>query len=99
MAFVPISKDLTKVKNKVAFNLTRRQLICFGCGGIIGVPLYLFTKDVIGNTAALFMMIAVMLPFFFFGIYEKDGVPAERVLLNIVRAKLFCPAVQKLLTL
>jgi hypothetical protein len=94
MAYVPISRDLTKVKNKVAFNLTPRQLICFGCGGIIGVPLFLVTKDVIGNTTALFALIAVMLPFFFFGIYEKDGVPAEKVLLNIIRAKFFCPAIR-----
>ena len=29
MAFVPVPKDLSKVKTKVAFNLTKRQLICF----------------------------------------------------------------------
>ena len=39
MPFVPVPKDLTKVKNKVAFNLTPRQLLCFGGGGLIGVPL------------------------------------------------------------
>ena len=32
MAYVPVPKDLTKVKTKVAFNLTKRQLVCFGCG-------------------------------------------------------------------
>ena len=26
MAYVPVPKDLTKVKTKVAFNLTKRQL-------------------------------------------------------------------------
>ena len=30
IAYVTISKDLTKVKSKVLFGLTRRQLICFG---------------------------------------------------------------------
>ena len=29
MAYVPVPKDLTKVKTKVMFNLTRRQLVCF----------------------------------------------------------------------
>ncbi len=29
MAYVPVPKDLTKVKTKVMFNLTKRQLICF----------------------------------------------------------------------
>ena len=38
MAYVPVPKDLTKVKTKVAFNLTKRQLVCFGGGGLIGAP-------------------------------------------------------------
>ena len=29
MAYVPVPKDLTKVKTKVMFNLTKRQLVCF----------------------------------------------------------------------
>ena len=37
MAYVPVPKDLTKVKTKVAFNLTKRQLVCFGCGALIDV--------------------------------------------------------------
>ena len=32
MAFVAVPKDLNKVKSKVLFNLTQRQLICFGGG-------------------------------------------------------------------
>lgn len=31
MAYVPVPKDLTKVKTKVALNLTKRQLIFFTC--------------------------------------------------------------------
>ena len=38
MAYVPVPKDLTKVKTKVAFNLTKRQLVCFGGGALLGVP-------------------------------------------------------------
>lgn len=29
MAYVNVPKDLTKIKSKVLFNLTKRQLICF----------------------------------------------------------------------
>ena len=36
MPFVPVPKDLAKVKTKVAFNLTKRQIVCFGAGGQIG---------------------------------------------------------------
>ena len=30
MAYVPVPKDLTKVKSKFLFGLTKRQVICFG---------------------------------------------------------------------
>ena len=46
MAYVPIPKDLKKVKTKVAFNLTKRQLIGFTIAGLIGIPIYLFMRKV-----------------------------------------------------
>jgi len=91
MPFVPVPKDLTKIKTKVAFNLTKRQLICFGVGGLIGIPTYIFTRGTIGNDAAAFLMIGLMLPFFLLGIYEKDGQPLEKVLGYIIRAKFRYP--------
>ena len=91
MPFVPVPKDLTKVKNKVAFNLTPRQLICFGGGGLIGVPLYFLTRGSIGNEPAALLMIGLMLPFFLFGIYEKDGQSLEKVLGHFIRAQFLCP--------
>ena len=44
MAFVPVPKDLNRVKTKVMFNLTKRQLICFAVAAVIGVPVYILTK-------------------------------------------------------
>ena len=38
MAFVSVPKDLTKVKNKIIFNLTKRQLICFGIAAVSSKP-------------------------------------------------------------
>ena len=87
MAFVSIPRDLTAVKTKVALNLTKRQLICFGAAAAIGVPMYIFTRGAIGNSAAALLMIGAMLPLFFIGIYEKDGQPAERILRNYIRCK------------
>ena len=29
-SYISVPRDLTKVKSKVMFNLTKRQLICFG---------------------------------------------------------------------
>ena len=85
MPYVNIPNDLSKIKTKVALNLTKRQLLCFGGAAVVGVPTYLFTRSAIGNSAAMLLMIALMLPFFFFAMYERDGLPAEKVARNIIR--------------
>ncbi|MBY9077760.1 PrgI family protein [Paenibacillus sp. HN-1] len=91
MAYVSVPNDLSKIKTKLAFNLTKRQLICFGAAAGIGVPAYLFTHTAIGNTGAMFLMIDFMLPCFFFAMYERDGLPFEKVVRNIVRSKFLWP--------
>ncbi|GHU45732.1 hypothetical protein FACS1894120_1130 [Clostridia bacterium] len=87
MAFVSVPKDLSRVKTKVVLNLTKRQLICFSSGAAIGVPTYLVTHNVIGNSPAALLMITVMLPLFFLAMYEKDGQSAEKIIRNYVRTK------------
>ena len=61
MPYVPVPKDLTKVKTKLAFNLTKRQLICFSLAGLVGLPVYFFTRRAIGNSAAVLLMIGLMI--------------------------------------
>ena len=78
MAYVPVPKDLTKIKTKVAFNLTKRQLVCFGGGALIGVPLFFLLKGPVGTSTAAMCMMVVMLPFFLFAMYEKHGQPLEK---------------------
>ena len=70
MAYVPVPKDFSKIKTKLALNLTKRQIICFSLAGICGVPVYLLTKAGLGTDVAATLMIIVMLPFFFFAMYE-----------------------------
>ena len=57
MPYVNVPNDLSKIKTKIAFNLTKRQLICFGIGAAIGVPTYLLSRSVLGNTGALFAIL------------------------------------------
>lgn len=94
MAYVNVPNDLSKVKNKLAFNLTKRQIICFGTAAVIGIPTYLFTRSGIGNMGAMLLMIAIMLPCFLFAMYERDGLPFEKVLRNILRSKFLWPRVR-----
>jgi len=84
LAYVTIPKDLTKVKSKVIFGLTKRQLICFGTAALVGVPLFFLLKGVISSSAAILCMIVVMLPFFLFAMYERHGQPLEVVLRQII---------------
>ena len=78
----------------MAFNLTKRQLICFGGAAAIGIPSYLLARESLGNTGAMFLMLAVMLPAFLLAMYEKDGLPFEKVVRNIIRAKFLRPGVR-----
>lgn len=94
MAYVNVPNDLSKIKTKLAFNLTKRQLVCFGAGAVVGVPLYLLTRRAIGNTVALFLMLAVMLPAFLLAMYERDGLPLEKVLRNILRVRFLRPGLR-----
>ena len=90
MAYVQVPKDLTSVKSKVMFNLTKRQLVCFGCGALVGLPLFFLLKDA-GNSVATLCMMVVMLPFFMFGIYEKNGQPMEKVVGYFVQTTILRP--------
>lgn len=87
MAYVPVPKDLTKVKTKVAFNLTKRQILCFTAALILGLPVFFLLKGSAGTSLAAFFMILIMLPFFLFAMYEKHGQPLEVVLKHIVQTK------------
>ena len=91
MAYVPVPKDLTQVKTKVALNLTKRQLIFFSMAAVVGVPLYFLARKGVGSSVAAIFMVTVMLPFFFMAMYEKDGLPFEKVMGNIIRQKFINP--------
>ena len=91
---VPVPKDLSGIKTKVALNLTKRQIICFSGAAITGVPLYFLTKGVLGTQAAALIMVGVMLPFFFLAMYERDGFPAEKILYFMIRQKMLTPGIR-----
>ena len=91
MAYVTIPKDLTKVKSKVLFGLTRRQLICFGAAVLVGVSLFFLLKDAVDSSTATLCMILVMLPFFLFAMYERHGQPLEVIIGQMVQVMFVRP--------
>jgi hypothetical protein len=95
MAYVSVPVDLTEIRSRLIMNLTKRQVICFGTAAAIGVPLFLSFRGLLGNTGAMILMIAAIIPAFFFAIYSKDGViPAEKYILLVLRQKFFYPKIR-----
>lgn len=91
---VTVPKDLSNIQDKVVFNLTKRQVICFAAAAAIGVPLYLFTKEPLGSEVAVLLMVIVMMPAFFMAMYRKNGFPAEKIAYFMIRQKILMPGVR-----
>ena len=91
MAYVPVPKDLTKIKTKVILNLTKRQLISFGSGALLGVPLFFLAKSHMSVSTAALLMVLSMLPFFLLAMYERNGQPMEKMIYQVIQAKLIRP--------
>ena len=93
-SYIPVPRDLTKVKSKVAFNLTKRQLICFVIAAAIGVPTFFLLKKIGDSTFAAMGMMIGMMPLFFFAMYEKNGQPLEVFLHHFIQATFIRPKIR-----
>ena len=94
MFYIPIQKDFSKVKNKIVFGLTKRQIIFFLLGAAVGIPTYILLKKVVSVDIAGVAMITVMLPFFTFALYEKDGEYLEERLKHIITERYIRPQIR-----
>ncbi|MCD8190151.1 MAG: PrgI family protein [Clostridiales bacterium] len=93
-AYVPVPRDLSRVKSKVFFNLTKRQLVCFGAAALIGVPSFFALKSIGNASLATMGMIVIMLPLFLLAMYEKDGQPLEVIVFHFIQARFIRPKVR-----
>ena len=85
-SYISVPRDLTKVKSKVIFNLTKRQIGCFSVAALIGVPTFFLIKSMAPINVAVMSMMVIMMPIFFFAIYEKNGRPLEVYLGHFIEA-------------
>ena len=94
-SYISVPRDLTKVKSKIIFNLTKRQLFCFSLAALVSVPSFFLLKSVTGNiSAATLGMMFIAMPFFFFSMYERNGQKPEVVLKHIYETKIKRPKVR-----
>jgi hypothetical protein len=94
MAYVSIPKDLTRIKTKFALGLTKRQIVCFGSAAVMGLPLFFLLREHIPTSAAAFLMILVMVPWFLFAMYERCGQPLERYLRSVIAVRFTRPKIR-----
>ena len=90
-SYISVPRDLTKVKSKVMFNLTKRQIICFGTAVLLGVPSFFLIKHFSALSVAAICMMVIMMPFFFLAMYEKNGQHLEVVLKHFIEAVFIRP--------
>ena len=93
--YANVPRDLTRVKSKLFLNLTKRQIFCFGAALLVGLPLFFLVRGTGNMTLAAMTMILVMLPFFMFAMYEKNGQPLEVILRHFVTARFKRPKIRK----
>ena len=94
-SYISVPRDLTKVKSKVMFNLTKRQLICFGLAALVGVPSFFLLKLAFSVSTSVMIMMVIMMPFFFLAMYEKHGQPLEVFLKHFIQANFVRPKVRR----
>ena len=90
-SFISVPRDLSRVKSKILFNLTKRQLLCFGTAAAIGLPSFFALKTVANTSVASLGMILIMMPLFLLAMYEKDGQPMEVIARHFIETKFIRP--------
>ena len=83
-----VPSDLSRVKEKFAFGLSLRQMICFSLAAFIGLPTFFLVKKLqVDISVPTFMMMAVMLPLFFVAMFEKNGDTLELIIQRVIEFK------------
>ena len=93
-SFISVPRDLSRVKSKILFNLTKRQLLCFGTAAAIGLPSFFALKTVANTSVASLGMILIMLPMFLLAMYERDGQPLEVFAKHFIETKFIRPKIR-----
>lgn len=92
--YISAPRDFSKVKSKVFFNLTKRQIICFSLGAMIGVPTFFLIKRFGNVTVATLGMMISMMPLFFLAMYEKNEQPLEVYIEHFIEATFKRPKIR-----
>jgi len=76
--YVRVPKDLNDLKEKFMLNLTKRQVVCFGIGLAMGLPVFFFARQSMSTSNAIGIMGIVAAPAIICGLYKKNGIYFEQ---------------------
>ncbi len=76
--FVKIPKDLAEINQKFIAGLTKRQVICFGIGILLGFPAFFIFNNLIDLQAGCLALAIMAGPPVFCGFYKKNGLYLEQ---------------------
>ncbi len=83
-----------RASSQVFFNLTKRQVVCFGLGALTGVPAFFLAKDALGVSPSVLLMMLLMLPFFLLAMFERHGQPLEVLIRHFIQARFVRPRIR-----
>lgn len=81
--YVQIPKDLNDIKQKFMFGMTKRQVVSFGIGFILGIPIFFLTRGALGLSGAIIAMGCCAAPAIVCGVYKKNGIFFEQQIRNM----------------
>lgn len=83
--YVKIPKDLNDIKQKFMFNLTKWQVVSFGIGAVLGVPMFFLTRNTLGLSGGIIVMGCCAAPALLCGMYKRNGIFFEQVIKNMIQ--------------
>ncbi len=94
MGQVRVPRDIKKVKPKFLGPLNQRQTYTMALGIGLGVLGYYMSKPYIGASNAMFVLMGIMLPIAFCGLFEKDNRYVEDMVRDFINVKFVRPGVR-----
>lgn len=95
MIAVRIPEEIRKYKEKIAFGLTARQLICTAITLLICVPLYWIGRKYISDDLLAWLIIVIALPLESIGFLKINGMPMEKFAVSALKFEVLYPRKRK----
>lgn len=97
MIEIEIPKDISKIESKMIWIFTKRQLIALIAGLAVCIPAYMGIGKLIpsDNSAKIFIIIILALPFIAFGWIKPYEMPFEQFIISIFRSLVVATKVRK----